>query len=68
MDKELSPFVQLQGLRLIRAFLRIEDPSRRLSVIELAERFAGEATAGIPSEANSRAADVIIFPDTPAVS
>lgn len=68
MDEEPSPLVQLQGLRLIRAFLRIEDPSQRLSIIELAERFAGETAASASLRSNDRAADVITFPDKSTVS
>lgn len=68
MKEELSTIVQLQGLRLLRAFLRIEDLAQRISVIELAERLAGETAASSSSGPKGRAADVITFPDTFTVS
>ncbi|WP_194478146.1 hypothetical protein [Bradyrhizobium sp. CCBAU 53338] len=68
MDEELSPFIQLQGLRLLRAFLCIENPAHRLSVIELAERFAGEEAISATSRSNGRTADVITFPNASPAS
>ncbi len=42
-DDRSSKARQLQGLRLMRAFLRIEDASQRGMVVEVAERLARES-------------------------
>jgi hypothetical protein len=38
-----------EGLRLIKAFMKISDPAKRASVIELAERCAAGREADQPS-------------------
>lgn len=41
-----SSLLDLQGLRLIRAFLRIEGETRRNEIIEFTERLAEHASGG----------------------
>ncbi|QQO23533.1 hypothetical protein JJB98_28180 [Bradyrhizobium diazoefficiens] len=45
-DNVSSAQSDLQGLRLIRAFLRIRDPRTRSELVEQAERLAAEKPAG----------------------
>jgi hypothetical protein len=46
MDEDGREVLQLQGLRLMRAFLRIADAAQRQLVIALAERLADEPSSG----------------------
>lgn len=45
-DNVSSAQSDLQGLRLIRAFLRIRDPRTRSELVEQAESLAAEESAG----------------------
>lgn len=45
-DNVSSAQSDLQGLRLIRAFLRIRDPRTRSELVEQAEKLAEEKPAG----------------------
>jgi hypothetical protein len=46
MDDDGGELRQLQGLRLMQAFLGIADAAQRQRVIALAERLADEASSG----------------------
>lgn len=48
-----STLLELQGLRLIRAFLRIEGETRRNEIIEFAERSAEHAPGGTTPQSES---------------
>ncbi|WP_128931037.1 hypothetical protein [Bradyrhizobium zhanjiangense] len=67
-DHSSSAMRELQGLRLMRAFLRIDDAALRRVVIELTERLAEGAPAASPSAADDLSANVTPLHENPTLA
>jgi len=57
-DNSSSAMREFERLRLILAFIRIDDAAQRLSIIELAERLAKGTPATAPAAADGQHANV----------
>jgi len=51
-DEHSAERRQLEGLRLIRTFLRIEDADQRALIIDFAERLMHEPVSSIPERSD----------------